>query len=54
MRRMLRALGLLVLIMLGANPALALPAPMSDADLLSKSDLVARPCALGHLHRDHP
>jgi hypothetical protein len=41
MRRMLRALGLLVLIMLGANPALALPAPMSDADLLSKSDLVA-------------
>ena len=41
MRRLSRGLSLLVLIMLGASPALALPAPMSDADLLAKSDLVA-------------
>src|SRR5512143_3165012 len=41
MRLLSRGLSLLVLIMLGASPALALPAPMSDADLLSKSDLVA-------------
>jgi hypothetical protein len=41
MRRVLKGLGLIVFVMLGARPALALPAPMSDTDLLTKSDLVA-------------
>jgi hypothetical protein len=41
MRRVLKGLGLIVFVILGARPALALPAPMSDTDLLTKSDLVA-------------
>jgi hypothetical protein len=41
MRRALTTAGLFVLIMVGAGPALAVPPPMSDADLLAKSDLVA-------------
>jgi hypothetical protein len=40
MRPMLRLLSVLVLC-LAAQPALALPAPMSDAELMEKSDLVA-------------
>jgi hypothetical protein len=40
MPRFLTSLSLLVTVLL-ITPALALPAPMSDADLLSKSDLVA-------------
>ncbi len=41
MRRAVKAMGPFILLLLGASPALALPAPMSDADLLAKSDLVA-------------
>ena len=41
MRRRFSASGLLLLILSLATPALAVPAPMSDADLLAKSDLVA-------------
>jgi hypothetical protein len=41
MRRAFKAIGLIVFVMLGARPALALPAPMSDTDLLTKSDLFA-------------
>ena len=42
MRRLLSLSGLLLLLLAAATtPASALPAPMSDADLLSKSDLVA-------------
>jgi hypothetical protein len=41
MRRVLRALGLIGFVMLGVSPALAVPPPMSDADLLAKNDLVA-------------
>ncbi|MGH6735562.1 MAG: hypothetical protein ACRECX_05725 [Methyloceanibacter sp.] len=40
MRSVLRLISLLVLC-LSAQPALALPAPMSEAELLEKSDLVA-------------
>jgi len=38
---MQRLLAVLLLAITTATPALALPAPMSDADLLAKSDLVA-------------
>jgi hypothetical protein len=41
MRHTLRLLGIALLCCLLAQPALALPAPMSKSDLLSKSDLVA-------------
>ena len=42
MRRLFPLSGLLLLLLAAATtPASALPAPMSDADLLSKSDLVA-------------
>jgi hypothetical protein len=41
MQRALKVISLVVFVMLSASPALALPAPMSDADLLVKSDLVA-------------
>jgi hypothetical protein len=41
MRRRFSASGLLLLILCLATPASAVPAPMSDADLLAKSDLVA-------------
>jgi len=38
---MFRLIGLLALVCLAALPALALPAPMSEQELLEKSDLVA-------------
>jgi len=41
MFRRVKMLPLSLLLLFVATPALALPAPMSDADLLSKSDLVA-------------
>lgn len=41
MHRILASLGLILLVAFSAAPAAALPAPMSNADLLSKSDLVA-------------
>ena len=41
MRRALKTLSLFVFVLLCAGPAFAVPPPMSDADLLSKSDLVA-------------
>lgn len=41
MRRLLATLALVLLANAPAGPALALPAPMSDAELLAKSDLVA-------------
>jgi hypothetical protein len=41
MRCFLRWIGLLLLASLIASPALALPAPMSDQELMEKSDLVA-------------
>lgn len=41
MLRQFKALGLLLVITAVATPALALPAPMSDQELMDKSDLVA-------------
>jgi hypothetical protein len=41
MPRSVQAFGLILVLFLAATPALALPAPMSDAELLTKSDLVA-------------
>jgi hypothetical protein len=41
MRRCLAVATLVLLLAFAAAPALALPAPMSDAELLTKSDLVA-------------
>jgi hypothetical protein len=41
MPRSAQAFGLILVLLLVATPALALPAPMSDAELLTKSDLVA-------------
>ena len=41
MTRLLRWLSLLVLVSAIAEPALALPAPMSEQELMEKSDLVA-------------
>jgi hypothetical protein len=41
MLRHVRLLSILVLFALFVTPALALPAPMSDSELLQKSDLVA-------------
>ena len=41
MQRLLASLALILFAVLPVGPALALPAPMSDADLLAKSDLVA-------------
>ncbi len=41
MQRFLASLALFLLAVLPIGPALAVPAPMSDADLLAKSDLVA-------------
>ena len=41
MRRYLPISGLLLLLFAAGTPAAARPAPMSDAELLSKSDLVA-------------
>jgi hypothetical protein len=40
-RRAFKTIGLIAFAMLAASPALALPAPMSDDELLAKSDLVA-------------
>ena len=41
MQRFLASLALFLIAVLPIGPALAVPAPMSDADLLAKSDLVA-------------
>jgi hypothetical protein len=41
MTRLLRWLSLLVVVSATAGPALALPAPMSEQELMEKSDLVA-------------
>lgn len=41
MQRFLASLALFLIAILPIGPALAVPAPMSDADLLAKSDLVA-------------
>ena len=41
MQRIVTSLSVLLLIAFMIRPALALPAPMSDEDLLAKSDLVA-------------
>ena len=41
MQRLVTLLTLFLFVALSISPALALPAPMSDADLLAKSDLVA-------------
>jgi len=41
MFRRVKMLPLSLLLLFAASPALALPAPMPDADLLAKSDLVA-------------
>jgi hypothetical protein len=40
MRATLRLLSLFAVLVLGVTPALAVPAPMSDAELMEKSDLV--------------
>ena len=55
MRRYFPLSGLLLLLLAAATPASALPAPMSDADLLAQErSRGARARAVGHLHRDHP
>ncbi|MGZ5918057.1 MAG: hypothetical protein ACXWJ4_12225, partial [Methyloceanibacter sp.] len=41
MLRLAPLLPLALLLAMGAGPAVALPAPMSDSDLLTKNDLVA-------------
>ncbi len=41
MLRFAPLISLAVLLAMGGGPAVALPAPMSDSDLLTKSDLVA-------------
>ncbi len=41
MHRLIATLGLILVAILPAGPALAVPAPMSDDELLAKSDLVA-------------
>jgi hypothetical protein len=41
MQRILTSLSLLLVIAFVATPVVALPAPMSDDELLAKSDLVA-------------
>jgi len=41
MRPALRLLSMIAVLVLGATPALAVPAPMSDAELMENSDLVA-------------
>jgi hypothetical protein len=41
MPRLIKIIGVVVILSLSVRPALALPTPMSDTDLLTKSDLVA-------------